>query len=80
MHKIMGNFRDTKKSRGNLSTILGIKKGKKRVIHEVIHIIHKKVENFMGLHSWKKERAFCEEIIKLPTFKNKPEILLTFQK
>ena len=56
---------DEKKERGNLSTWERGKRGKNRVIHEVMHIIHKKVDNLCGLHSEKKERAFCVQIIKI---------------
>lgn len=48
-----------------LSTIRNQKMPKNRVIHEVMHIIHKKVDNLCGLHSEKKERAFCIQIIKI---------------
>lgn len=54
-----------KKERGNLSTWERGKRRKNRVIHEVMHIIHKKVDNLCGLHSEKKERAFCIQIIKI---------------
>ena len=32
---------------------------KKRVIHEVMHIIHKKTGEKTGLHRSENERAFC---------------------
>ena len=36
------------------------------------------VNNFVVLHIKRKERAFCEEIIKLSIFRKKGQILLTF--
>lgn len=48
-----------------LSTLKMAKTGKKRVIHEVMHIIHMdKVKKF-SLHSKKIECVFCVEIIKI---------------
>ena len=41
------------------------KNQKKRVIHQVIHVIHRKKGEKIGLHSKKNEYMFCEEIIKL---------------
>lgn len=52
---------------------------KNRVIHEVIHIIHRKVGKKSGLHSKIIECLFCEEIIKLSDFVESLEKLLTFQ-
>ena len=49
------------------------------VIHEVIHIIHRKVGKKSGLHSKIIECLFCEEIIKLSDFVESLEKLLTFQ-
>ena len=43
-------------------------KQENRVIHEVIHIIHRKVGKKSGLHSKIIECLFCEEIIKLSDF------------
>ena len=40
------------------------KNRKKRVIHQVIHVIHRKNDLKSGLHSKKNEYMFCEEIIK----------------
>ena len=51
----------------------------KKVIHEVIHIIHRKVGKKSGLHSKIIECLFCEEIIKLSDFVESLEKLLTFQ-
>lgn len=44
------------------------KKGKNRVIHEVIHVIHKKISKKRGLHSKKIEHPFCEKLIKFLFF------------
>lgn len=55
------------------------KNRKNRVIHEVIHIIHRKVGKKFGLHSKIIECLFCEEIIKLSDFVESLEKLLTFQ-
>ena len=52
---------------------------KNGVIHEVIHIIHRKVGKKSGLHSKIIECLFCEEIIKLSDFVESLEKLLTFQ-
>ncbi len=54
-------------------------KQENRVIHEVIHIIHRKVGKKSGLHSKIIECLFCEEIIKLSDFVESLEKLLTFQ-
>mgnify|MGYP001649966267 FL=1 len=54
------------------------KNRKNRVIHEVIHIIHRKVGKKSGLHSKIIECLFCEEIIKLSDFVESLEKLLTF--
>ena len=62
-----------------LSTIRNQKMPKNRVIHEVIHIIHRKVGKKSGLHSKIIECLFCEEIIKLSGFVESLEKLLTFQ-
>ena len=55
------------------------KNRKNRVIHEVIHIIHRKTGKKSGLHSEIIECLFCEEIIKLSDFVESWEKLLTFQ-
>ena len=62
-----------------LSTMKKRKNRKNRVIHEVIHIIHRKVGKKSGLHSKIIECLFCEEIIKLSDFVESWEKLLTFQ-
>ena len=54
-------------------------KQEKSSIHEVIHIIHRKVGKKSGLHSKIIECLFCEEIIKLSDFVESLEKLLTFQ-
>lgn len=46
-----------------LSTILGRKKPKNRVIHEVMHVIHEKRALFCGGKSFKNEQLFCEDVI-----------------
>jgi len=55
------------------------KNRKKRVIHEVIHVIHRKKGGKSGLHSKKSECMFCEEIIKLIFFGKKQKKSLHFQ-
>ena len=55
------------------------KNRKNRVIHEVIHILLRKVGKKSGLHSKIIECLFCEEIIKLSDFVESLEKLLTFQ-
>ena len=62
-----------------LSTMQKRKNRKNWVIHEVIHIIHRKVGKKSGLHSKIIECLFCEEIIKLSDFVESLEKLLTFQ-
>lgn len=51
---------------------------KNEVIHEVIHVIHKKVYKNTGLHSKKTEQKFCTQIIKLISLKKKQAKNLDF--
>ena len=53
---------------------------KKRVIHEVINVIHRKKAKIIGLHSKKREQRFCTQIIKLISLSKKGEKILTFLK
>ena len=41
------------------------KNRKNRVIHEVIHIIHRKSDKFCGLHSKTSEQKFCAHTINM---------------
>ena len=47
-----------------LSTLEGSQSPKNGVIHEVIHVIHKKCGIFGTIERIKKEQVFCEHIIK----------------
>lgn len=64
--------------------VINIEKGgnieKKRVIHEVINVIHRKKAKIIGLHSKKREQRFCTQIIKLISLSKKGEKILTFLK
>ena len=64
--------------------VINIEKGgnieKKRVIHEVINVIHRKKGKNIGLHRKRIEHSFCTQIIKLISFAKKREKILTFQK
>ena len=46
-----------------LSTFNALKIPKNRVIHEVIHVIHKNTSFFERIKIQKNEQLFCEDII-----------------
>ncbi|MEY8331854.1 hypothetical protein AALB53_01825 [Lachnospiraceae bacterium 47-T17] len=50
---------------------------KNRVIHEVIHVIHRKSYNLRGLHSKRKEQLFCAVAIKMGILSENDEKHLT---
>ena len=54
-------------------------KMEKNELYTKLYTLSTKNETFLcGLHIKRKERAFCEEIIKLSIFRKKGQILLTF--
>lgn len=52
---------------------------KKRVIHQVIHIIHRKCYKFRGLHSKIIEQKFCAYVIKFGHLRKMSKYPLTNQ-
>ena len=83
MHKISGHkkvINKEEKLSQKLSTAkIHLKRGKNKVIHEVIHVIHIFYPQKSGLHSKKTECLFCVEIIKFAIKWKTVENILTFQ-